>query len=245
MLGLMALGPTVAVSHRAAAALHGFDRFDRGPVEFLVPRGKRGTRFVGDVRASNSLRRTDTVTVRGLRVTSATRTIVDLVAVACREDLEAAIDSAVRMRATAPAVLRRRLDELQGRGRFSADLVDSVLGDAGVESLLEREFLALMWGAGLPEPETQVIFRAGARTIARVDFYFREHGLVVEVSGQLGHSTPAERARDAQRRNELQDLGLDVYEFTFEQVMGAPDGVVAAVRRRLYPLVAFPGGGQP
>jgi hypothetical protein len=153
MIGLMTLGPTAAVSHRAAAALHGFDRFDRGPVEFLVPRGKRGTRFVGDVRSSNSLRRTDTVTVRGLRVTSATRTIVDLVTVVSRDDLEAAIDSAVRMRATAPAVLRRRLEELRGRGRFSGYLVDSVSGDAGVESLLEREFLALMRGAGLPEPE--------------------------------------------------------------------------------------------
>lgn len=232
-IGLLTLGPTAAVSHHAAAALHGFDGFEPGPVQFLVPRGRRGSRFDGDVRSSNSLRRADTVTVRGLRVTSPTRTIVDLVTEVCRDDLAAAIDSAVRMRATAPSVLRRRLEQLRGRGRYGAWVVDAVMRDVGTESRLEREFLALMRRSGLPEPETQVVFRAGRRTIARVDFFFRDQGVIVEVSGQLGHSTPTERAHDAQRRNELQDLGLDVYEFTYEQVTAAPDEVVRAVRRRL------------
>jgi hypothetical protein len=143
-IGLLTLGPAAAVSHHAAAALHGFDHFETGPVQFLVPRGKRGSRFDGDVRSSNSLRRADTVTVRGPRVTSATRTIVDLVTEVDRDDLAAAIDSAVRMRATAPAVLRRRLEALRGRGRYGAWMIDSVLRDAGGESRLEREFLALV-----------------------------------------------------------------------------------------------------
>jgi very-short-patch-repair endonuclease len=84
------------------------------------------------------------------------------------------------------------------------------------------------------------VFRAGRRTIARVDFYWPDHRLVVEVSGQLGHSTPRDRARDARRRNELQELGLDVFEFTFAQVMDEPAVVIRAVRRRLSPLAAVP-----
>jgi very-short-patch-repair endonuclease len=55
----------------------------------------------------------------------------------------------------------------------------------------------------------------------------------VEVSGRKGHSSPAERARDAQRRNELQDLGFDVYEYTWEQVTQSPDQIVVQLRSRL------------
>jgi hypothetical protein len=227
MTGLMTLGPSAAVSHCAAAALHGFDHFEPGPVQFLVPPGKRGSRFDGDVRSSASIGRGDTVTVNGLRVTSATRTIVDLVCEVDGEDLAAAIDSAVRLRISAPAAIERRIRELRGPRRHAAYLVESVLRESGGESMLERRFLELVHEHHLPEPEPQVVFRAGRRTIARVDFYWPDHRLVVEVSGQLGHSTPRE-------------LGLDVFEFTFAQVMDEPAVVIRAVRRRLSPLAAVP-----
>ena len=67
-----------------------------------------------------------------------------------------------------------------------------------------------MRAGGLPRPTTQLIHGRDGRTVARVDFCFEAHGLVVEVSGSRGHSSPAERAEDAQRRNELQDLGRQV-----------------------------------
>ena len=71
-------------------------------------------------------------------------------------------------------------------------------------------------------PRTQVVFRAGGRHVARVDFLFDAFDVVVEVSGQKGHASPSERARDAQRRNELQDLGMRVYEYTFDDVTKRP-----------------------
>jgi very-short-patch-repair endonuclease len=110
---------------------------------------------------------------------------------------------------------------------------NELLVDAGGHTMLERDFLRLMREAGLPRPRTQVIFRDGQRTAARVDFLFPEFMLVVEVSGRLGHSSPAERARDAQRRNELQDIGLRVYEFTWEQVTKRPGWVQEQMRRLL------------
>ena len=69
--------------------------------------------------------------------------------------------------------------------------------------------------------------------MARVDFLFPDWNVVVEVSGRLGHSTPHERARDAQRRNELQDLGLRVYEFTWEHVTRRPSWVQERMRVHL------------
>ena len=58
-------------------------------------------------------------------------------------------------------------------------------------------------------------------------------GIVVEVSGGLGHSTPAERARDAQRRNELQDIGVLVCEYTWEHVTRREGWVARTLEQRL------------
>jgi very-short-patch-repair endonuclease len=232
--GLLSLGPASAVSHAAAAALHGLDRWPPGPLEFLVPRGARGATVNGRVHSTLAVGRADVVRVRGLRTTAATRTIIDL-ATAQVEPMRiaAAIDSAVRLELSAPIVITRRLAALGRAGRRGVRALDKLLLDAGGHTMLEREFLRIVRAATLPRPETQVIFRDDRRTLARVDFLFREQMLVVEVSGRQGHSSPTERARDAQRRNELQDLGFDIYEYTWEQVTQCPDQIVAQLRGRL------------
>ena len=232
--GLLSLGRSAAVSHRAAARLHGLDRSTTDEVEFLVKRGQRNSRLADRVHSSGLIGRRDVVTVDGFRVTSATRTIIDLANIDVEADrLRAAIDSAVRLQLSSPEVIRRRLAEVRRRGRAGVRMLDELLVDAGGHTMLERDFLRLMREAGLPRPRTQVIFRDGQRTAARVDFLFPEFMLVVEVSGRLGHSSPAERARDAQRRNELQDIGLRVYEFTWEQVTKRPGWVQEQMRRLL------------
>jgi very-short-patch-repair endonuclease len=100
-----------------------------------------------------------------------------------------------------------------------------MITDSGGHTMLERRFLELVREAGLPRPRTQVVFRSDGRHVARVDFLFDHVGVVVEVSGQKGHASPSERARDAQRRNELQDLGLRVFEYTWDDVTGTPQMV--------------------
>ena len=177
---------------------------------------------------------TDIVILEGFRCSSATRTVIDLAAASIpKARLEAAIDSAVRSGATAPIVLERRLTELRGSGRAGVRRLDRLLIDSGGESMLERRFLALVRRAGLARPETQVVQRRCGHHVARVDFLFRQQGVVVEVTGRLGHSTPAERGRDAQRRNELIDLGLRVYEYTWAHVTERQAWVVATLRARL------------
>jgi hypothetical protein len=144
------------------------------------------------------------------------------------------MDSAVRLGLTAPVALHARLVERRGPGHWGVRLLDELLVDSGGHTMLERRFLEIVRGAGLPRPATQVIHRrGGGQTFARVDFEFEAHGVVVEVSGALGHSTPTDRARDAQRRNELQDAGRRVYEYTAGEVFDRPEEVVATLRRRL------------
>lgn len=163
----------------------------------------------------------DVLRIEGLRCASATRTILDLATLrADANRIGAAIDSAVRLRLSAPLVIEKRLATLRGSGRYGVRLIDRLLVDSGGESILERRFLRLVREAGLPRPSTQRRIRRGDRHVARVDFLYERERVVIEVSGRLGHSTPSDRAKDAQRRNELQDLGFVVYEYTWGDFAG-------------------------
>ncbi len=232
--GLIALGDESWVSHEAAASLHGLDRSRNDAVEFTVLRRARGRRVPFRVHTAAEVPRIDRVVVDGFRCLSATRTIIDLArARVPRVRLEAAIDSAVRLGLTSPSVVLRRLGEVRGPGRWGAPVLDALLVDSGGHTMLERRFLELVREAGLPRPATQVIHRRDGKTFARVDFLFEPFDVVIEVSGQRGHSAPAERARDAQRRNELQDVGRKVFEYTWGDVTERPAYVRGTLTSRL------------
>jgi very-short-patch-repair endonuclease len=234
--GLLCLGERSWVSFEAAAALHGLDRSDARAVEFTIDRGRRPAIVPFAVHTTTRLQPIDQVTIEGLRVLTATRTIFDLaLARAHPRRIEAAIDSAVRLQLSSPETILRRLADLRGSGRWGCLRVEELLTDAGGHTMLERRFLELVREAGLLRPRTQVVFRAGGRHVARVDFLFDPPGVVVEVSGQKGHASPSDRLRDAQRRNELQDLGLRVYEYTYDEVVDQPAFVRDTLRLRLRP----------
>ncbi len=232
--GLLCLGERSWVSFEAAATLHGLDRSRPHAVEFTIERRRRPPTLPFPVHTTKRLQQIDHVLVDGFRTMSATRTVFDLaLARAHPHRIEAAIDSAIRLQLSSPEVLQRRLAALRGSGRWGCRLVEEMITDSGGHTHLERRFLELVRRAGLPTPRKQVVFRADGRHVARVDFFFGEFDVVVEVSGQKGHSSPAERARDAQRRNELQDLGVRVFEYTFDDVTKRPEMVRRTLRARL------------
>ena len=150
-VGLLALGPGAFVSHEAAAALHGLDR-SRQTVEFTVTRSRRGLRIAGAVvHTTRNVGPLDVVTVAGFRCASATQTVLDLAGAGVpSERLAAAIDSALRLRLSAPLVLAERLAEFRGRGQRGVRILDQLLIDSGGESILERRFLVLVRQAQLP-----------------------------------------------------------------------------------------------
>ena len=234
--GLLCLGERSWVSFEAAAALHRLDRSRPHAVEFTIERSRRPAVLPFAVHTTKRLDPIDHVVVDGFRVTSATRTVFDLaLARAHPHRIEAAIDSAIHLQLSSPETLTRRLEGLRGSGRWGCRLVEEMIVDSGGHTHLERRFLELVRESGLPTPRKQVVFRAGGRHVARVDFFFQEFDVVVEVSGQKGHASPSERARDAQRRNELQDLGVRVFEYTFDDVTKRPDMVRRTLRVRLSP----------
>ncbi len=232
--GLLCLGERSWVSFEAAASLHGLDRSRPHAVEFTIKRSRRPAVLPFAVHTTKRLDPIDLVVVDGFRAMSATRTVFDLaMARAHPQRIEAAIDSAVHLQLSAPEVLIRRLAALRGSGRWGCRLVEAMITDSGGHTHLERRFLELVREAGLPTPRKQVVFKVDGEHIARVDFLFDAYAVVIEVSGQKGHASPADRARDAQRRNELQDLGLRVFEYTFDDVLKRSDMVRRTLSIRL------------
>ena len=235
-IGLLLLRGEGWVSHESAATLYGFDRCLSNPLHFTV---RRGVHFRNlpewlVLHTTMFVTRSDIVELKGFRCTSATRTILDLATLGiARVRLAATIDTAVREHRSAPTVIATRLETLRGSGRAGVRTIDRLLPDSGGETMLERRFLRLLRRARLPRPTTQRVIRDGRKHIARVDFIYEDQRLVVEVTGRKGHASDDERARDAQRRNELQDLGYRVTEYTSGDVRDRPVYVVDSLRARL------------
>jgi Protein of unknown function (DUF559) len=240
-IGALSAGSQSVISHRSAAALLGLEGFDRtGVVEIIVPRRLRYIDAGVLVHSSIRLDRLDIVRPDGLALTSATRTIIDLAASGLSADvLGNAIDSAVRLRLASPDYIQRRLTALGRQRTKGSAILDELMLDAGGHSYLERRFLKLIRSAGIERPECQVVHRREGRTVARVDFEWRPARLVVEVNGRRGHSSAADRAKDARRRNGLQADGLTVMEFTTSQVIDDPGYVIGVVQAHLTSRSAF------
>lgn len=233
MAGLLDLGSEALVSAHAAGVLLGLDGFDAGPLEYLGPRSIRHRAVHGTARTTDSITRLDWTEIDGLRCTSATRTVIELLRCGDLAAAGDALDSGTRMRLTAPAVVRRRFDELGRRGRAGAAALEELLRAGVVESWLERRFLAIVREAGLPLPEPQRRRELPGVGVVRVDFEFPAAAVVVEVAGRRGYLSRRDREQKERRRTALQLAGITVYQFTTRDIRDDPDYVITTLRTAL------------
>lgn len=120
---------------------------------------------------------------------------------------------------------RRRNIPVTARARTLRDLG---YGLEPTRSDLERAFLRLCRGHGIPKPEVNV--KIGPYT---VDFLWRETGLVVEMDSYSYHSDRATFESDRRRDRELKRRGLDVLRFADRELAGDEGAVAESVRGHL------------
>jgi very-short-patch-repair endonuclease len=94
------------------------------------------------------------------------------------------------------------------------------------DSDLEVLFRPLALAGGFPLPLTKHWVLG-----YEVDFWFPDHGLVVETDGLRYHRTPAQQARMVKRDQKHTAAGLRVLRFTHWQIAHAPDEVTAVLRQ--------------
>jgi Protein of unknown function (DUF559) len=232
LAALLCAGPKAVLSHQTAAWIHGLDGFvSSNDIHITMPNRRRPTAPTGlVVHVSKRLEPKDRVMVRPLMVTSPARTIIDLAAFAPEYHLENAVDSAVRDRKTSIDTIASRHGTCRGRGSVKLDSVIGELPAGGVHNRLERDYLKLSRLAGLPDPESQAVIRNGGEFVARLDFYYAELRLAIEVSGHRTHSTRNDRAADAKRHRRLSAQGIHWIEFTSDEVFKHPHAVVRELK---------------
>ncbi|HWH45273.1 MAG TPA: DUF559 domain-containing protein [Thermoleophilaceae bacterium] len=226
LAAVLACGPGAVLSHWSAAALWGIRGGD-DTVHVLVPEAAR--RQAGGVVIHRRRVRTryETTERLGIPVTTPAATIVDLAGAGLRgRALEGAINEADKLGLVTADRLR---DEIEPFGqRTGARAVRRLLDRHAfrlTDSDLERRFLRIARRAGLAAPET------GQRVNGfRVDFLWRDLGLVVETDGLTYHRTPAQQARDRLRDQAHTAAGLVCLRFTHAQVAFEPGHVRMTLR---------------
>ncbi len=237
LAAVLAAGEGAVVSHMAAAALWRFDGVERGAVEVTVPHHRRPRAVPGTVHRTRDLGPADVDSRRRIPRTSAVRTLLDI---APRLDpcaLESALDGAERDGKIWRPRLRWRLDRMRregdaGRPGLAAldALLDRTEGRPLGDTWLEQEAIRLIAAAGLPSPRVQVKRRKHGGGAARVDLWWDDAELVVELAGHGSHATRRQRQSDDERAARLGLSGWQVVEFTYEDVAERPHYVAEIVR---------------
>ncbi len=242
MAAVLAAGVLAAASHLTAGALWRFDGISPPDLpEVSVPRPRPPRAVPGRVHRPRDLGPADYDLAHLIPRTTPARTICDLAPLLTPDRLEAVLDHAERRGQIWRPHLRWRLDALRRRGRPGlpalAALLDRTDGRPLGDSWLEQEAIRILTSAGLPVPRVQVTMRrradgSGPR-IARVDLFWDEERLVVELDGHGSHATRRDRQRGAERAAELGLAGWRVVTFVYEDVVERPGHVVETIRAHL------------
>ncbi len=230
MAAVLACGRRAALSHRSAAALWGFARPHRGPLEVVARtgRGKKGRR--GILTREGLLAEWERTAVAAIPVTSVARTLFDLAEVVDEDQLGYAFAEADRLRLL-------RMPELEAvYARFprrrSIRPIRRLVEEARAEELsrspLEDRVIELCRRYELPMPATNVDVLGD-----EVDALWPRERLIVEADSIAFHSHRAafegDRARDAKRQVE----GYRVIRLTHRRLTREPAVVAGEIRRLL------------
>ena len=193
------------------------------------------------VHTSTNLPPDDLTSVDGIPTTSVARTLMGLAALAEHEVPHATlvdlVEQTVARRLASDRWLwwvleRRRCSGRNGVTRFERVLAERAqLGPT--ESWLERALMRLIDDAGLPRPVVQRRIRRRGAFVARVDTAYEPGMIVIEALGYRHHATREQQNRDTARASELQLLGWDVHQVTYDQVVRTPRWVAHVIRTAL------------
>jgi hypothetical protein len=173
------------------------------------------------------------VLLNGLTVTTIPQTLLDYASQMPFEDVRYVLAEADYHRLVDLDAVGR----MAGRGRPGSARLRRALDVhwpdlAQTRSGLERAFLFLCESGGIPRPKVNV------RVCGfRVDCFWPEHRVAVELDGGKGHSTERQLRRDHGRDLTLRSAGIVVRRYADTQVYGQGEVVLADLRDALATLL--------
>jgi len=219
--------PTAIVTHHTAARLWGGVAPDSSDVHVTIPRVHRPK--VTGIRPHRVVRMPVPVTRRGLPVTSAERTFLDLGRWCDLVDLVVLGDSLVKAGVTTPERLVDAAAAWDGTHRSLLRRAAGFVRDR-VDSPMESRLRMLLVLAGLPEPVVNIAVEdEDGRVRYRIDLSFPDHGLGIEFDGRHHIERRVQWESDLLRREDLESEGWSFVVVLASQVYGDPAGVLARV----------------
>lgn len=234
-------GEDAVASHRAAAQLLGLG-VENAPIEIYAPTRRKKPAGI-QVHHTDLLERCDVTRVDGIPVTTASRTLIDLGAVAHRFQVESGLEAAFRSGASSPWYLVDRLDAVGKPGRRGTATLRSLLRErdprlAPTESELETRLWQIIDRSGLPLPERQFQIWDTDGPIGRVDFAYPRERWVIEAQSAAWHLAKSVQVKDIERRRRLTLIGWRVLEVHWQDVVRRQRVVADLIRRALFDLSA-------
>lgn len=217
-----ARGPHAAASGLAAAWWLGLTAVAPGVVEVTVPRNSHGRAAAGTRIRRRDLSECDITERRGLRVTGLALTVLEA---AARPGGGPPIMDAALQRRVGLAELQRA--HLRNRGRVGAPEARRMLraASSGARSEAERLVVRLLHSAGITGWHAN--YGCGPY---RLDIAFPRQRVAIEIDGWAFHSDQQTFQQDRTRQNWLMLRGWQVLRFTWLDVTGHPERVLAAIR---------------
>lgn len=170
----------------------------------------------------------------GLRVTSPTRTLIDLGKVLDAERVEQAVEYAFRHGMSSPDYLMKRLALFGRRGCRGPRVLREVMERRAKDGLptgsyFETLLFQTLRKARLPLPLRQHPVFDEDGLIGRLDFAYPDQKRWLEAQGYEDHSKRDRWHLDIQRRNRLSRLGWSGYEVTARALKTHPHDVARQV----------------
>lgn len=228
-----------ALSHRAAAYLHGLLSLPGGAIDLSTTgrsQSRRGIR-VHRVRTLEEV-----VVIDGIPCTTLPRTLIDLAATSPARTVERALDQAEVLRVYDGRAIELALREQRrpGARQLRAVLDRHAPGTTVTRNGLEERFLEICRAADLQPDELNAPIARGAGRTAVPDALWHLERVAVELDGRSVHARQRAFESDHARDVDLKLEGWLVLRFTGRQLADEREWVVAQLRRALSPRATPP-----
>ena len=230
LAAVLAAGPGAALSHRAAAALHGIRESEALDVTTTRRVRVRGVL----IHRTTALDAQDVTSRRAVRVTRLERTLVDLAGILSPEQLGKLLREADRAGRLGAAVTRAVRNRIEGHRDAAAEALRAALAEherlatSLTLSELEDRFLALLDAEKLPRPLTNHLVDG-----MKIDAVWPDHRLAAELDGWAWHHDRAAFEADRTRTARLTAKGWAIIRFTHAHVVDRPAWVASTLRNLL------------
>ncbi|HWJ62949.1 MAG TPA: DUF559 domain-containing protein [Acidimicrobiales bacterium] len=229
--------PVAPTCHEAAADLWGVPTFSTALPSVLIEHARNRRTELGLVYGTLLLPKRHIVARDDIPVTTIARTLFDLAGILHEQRVGKALDFAISRKMCTLRQVNQVFFALAGQGRRGTVAMRTLLEERGEGYVppateLERIGRKVFVEGGLPTPEFEVHL-GDDDLIGRVDCYWREARLVVELDGARYHDGLSARESDRRRDNRLMAQGWRVLRFTWDDLTLRPVETVRTIRAAL------------